>query len=146
MNSLKRFGLASAALAVAATLGAPAAEAQRPSGTIEFSGGSVAFIGGISWGGGTLFFRGHQYRLRVRGLQLGSIGGRSLRARGEVFNLHRVQDINGTYGAAGASATAGAGAGVVTMSNGNGVQIRAQSTHAGLQLTLAAQGVDIRLR
>jgi len=147
MISLKSLGRGAAVLAAVATLGgATAAQAQRPDARIEFNGGSVAFLLGVHWGGGTVIFRGHRYPVRVNGLKLGSIGGSSFRAVGEVYHLHNIKDIEGTYGAAGASATAGAGAGVIDMTNGNGVEIRAHSTSAGLQLTLAVQGVDIRLR
>ena len=53
--------------------------------------------------------------------------------------------IEGTYGAAQASATAGAGGGGIDMTNGNGVEIQAHTSSAGLQLTLGASGVDIRI-
>lgn len=135
-------------LALAGVIAAPAsvAHAQRPDATIQFSGGQVAFILGVKWGGGTLTYHGRRYPLRVNGLQLGSIGGSSYTAVGEVYHLRNVKDIEGTYGAATASATAGRGAGGIDMTNGNGVEIRARSSHAGLQLTLAAAGVDIRLK
>lgn len=137
----------SAAIALAGVLlAAPAAMAQKPDATIEFSGGSVAFIGKAQWGGGTLTFHGKQYPLRVAGLGIGSIGASSFRATGEVYNLKTVKDIEGTYGSASAAATAGAGAGVLSMTNGNGVQIKARAKSAGLQLTVAASGVDIRLK
>jgi hypothetical protein len=135
-------------IALAGVIAAPAsvAHAQRPDGKIEFTGGEVAFILGVHWGGGTLIFHGRRYSLKVGGLKLGSIGGSSYKAVGEVYNLHNVKDIEGTYGAANVSATAGAGSGAIDMTNGNGVEIRARSSHAGLQLTLAAAGVDIRLK
>lgn len=137
-----------ATLALAGVLAAPAslAHAQRPDATIQFTGGEVAFILGVHWGGGTLTYHGRRYPLRVGGLKLGSIGGSSYSAVGKVYHLHRVKDIEGTYGAANVSATAGQGAGGIDMTNGNGVEIRATSTHSGLQLTLAASGVDIRLK
>jgi hypothetical protein len=135
-------------LMLAGVLAAPAglAHAQKPDATIEFSGGEVAFILGVHWGGGTLYYHGRKYPLRVGGLKLGSIGGSSYKATGEVYHLRNVKDIEGTYGAANVSATAGAGAGAIDMTNGNGVEIRARSSHAGLQLTVAASGVDIRLK
>jgi hypothetical protein len=135
-------------LALAGVLAAPAglAHAQKPDAKIEFSGGEVAFILGVHWGGGTLIYHGRRYPLRVGGLKLGSIGGSSYNAVGEVYHLRNVKDIEGTYGAANVSATAGAGAGAIDMTNGNGVEIRARSSHSGLQLTVAASGVDIRLK
>ena len=141
-------GRLAATLALAGVLALPAtlANAQRPDATIKFHGGSVAFILGVHWGGGELYYHGRKIPLRVNGLQLGSIGGSSFEAEGEVYHLHRLRDIEGTYGAAAASATAGAGAGAIDMTNGNGVEIRAHSTSSGLQLTMAASGVDIRIK
>ena len=136
-----------AAIALASCLAAPIAIAQpAPDATIRFHGGSVAFIAGVHWGGGDLYYHGKRIPLRVRGLQLGSIGGSSFEAVGQVYHLNRLSDIEGTYGAGVASATAGMGAGVVDMTNGNGVEIKADSRHEGLQLTLAASGVDIRIK
>src|SRR5579871_2479089 len=125
MIGLKSLGRGAAALAAVALLGAPAAYAERPDAVIKFHGGSVAFIAGVHWGSGELIYHGKRVPLKVAGLSVGSIGASSFEAEGEVYHLHHLKDIEGTYGAAGASATAGAGAGVVDMSNGNGVEIRA---------------------
>jgi hypothetical protein len=137
---------ATAAMALAGVLMATPAMAQTPDATIEFSGGSVAFIGKAQWGSGTLTFHGKRYPIRVGGLGIGSIGASHYSATGEVFNLKTVKDIEGVYGVASASATAGAGAGVLTMSNGAGVRIEARARSAGLQLTAAASGVNIQLK
>jgi len=112
---------------------------------LHLSGGSVAFLAGVSWGHGRLDFRGHTYRVKVRGLKVGSIGAASFNADGDVFHLRSLRDIDGTYGAADASATAGAGAGAITLHNDKGVVINMTSTTAGLQLTLAPAGVDLEL-
>ena len=147
MINLKPLGRAAASLAVLGILAAPVALAQpAPDATIKFHGGSVAFIAGVHWGSGDLYFHGKRIPLRVNGLSVGSIGASSYEVAGEVFHLHHAHDIEGTYGAASASATAGAGAGAIDLTNGNGVEIRAHSTSAGLQLTLAASGVDIRYK
>lgn len=143
---MKRFA---STLAIAALLGAGLAApalADRPDGRIEFHGGSVAFIAGVHWGSGTLTFRGRRVALRVGGIGVGAIGADSYHAVGEVYHLRRIRDIEGTYAAVNASATAGAGAGEIDMTNGNGVEIRAHSTSAGLKLSLAPSGVDIRLK
>jgi len=147
MISFKPLGRMAASLAVLGVLAAPVALAQgAPDAHIRFHGGSVAFIGGVHWGSGDLYYHGKKIPLNVSGLSLGSIGASSFEAEGEVYHLHHLRDIEGTYGAASASATAGAGAGAIDMTNGKGVEIRAHSTSAGLQLTLAASGVDIRIK
>ena len=112
---------------------------------LHLSGGSVAFLAGVSWGHGSLDFRGHTYPVKVRGLKVGSIGAASFDANGDVFHLKNLRDIDGTYGAADASATVGAGGGAITLHNDKGVVINMTSTNAGLQLTLAPAGVDLEL-
>jgi hypothetical protein len=138
------------ALAAAALIGglaaAPTLAEARPDATIHFGGGSIAFIGAINWGGGTLHFRGRSVPLRVSGIGIGAIGAEKFSAEGEVYHLHRVQDIEGTYTAINASATAGAGAGVIDMQNERGVEIRARSTSAGLDLSLAPTGMVIHIK
>jgi hypothetical protein len=134
------------AAVLAASVPAITQAADRPSGTIRFRGGSVAFLAGVNWGGGTLYFQGKQYPIQVSGLSVGAIGAKSFDLRGSVYHLHRVQDIEGTYAAANASATVGGGAGVLSMQNGAGVLIRAQSTSLGAHASLGPSGVSIRLR
>jgi hypothetical protein len=120
--------------------------AAQPSATIRFNGGSVAFIAGVNWGGGTLYYKGKTYPLKVGGLSVGSIGAKSYDLRGSVYNLHRLEDIEGTYAAVNASATVGGGAGVLEMQNGAGVTIKAQSTSMGAHASLGPSGVEIRLK
>jgi len=147
MTDLLHLPRGSAALALAgALIAAPVAMAQTPDATIDFKGGSVAFIGKAQWGSGTLTFHGKRYPIKVNGLGIGSIGASSYSATGEVYNLETAKDIEGTYGQASAGATAGAGGGAITMTNGSGVTIKARAKTAGLQLTVAASGVDIRLK
>jgi len=137
----------SAAMALTGMLvAAPAAMAQKPDATIYFSGGSAGFIVGANWGGGTLYYQGKKHPLKVRGLGIGSVGVSNFSATGEVYHLKQLKDIEGTYGAGSASATAVSGASVLDMTNGNGVEIKARSKTSGLQLTVAASGVTIKLK
>ncbi|HZZ88721.1 MAG TPA: hypothetical protein VFE13_10355 [Caulobacteraceae bacterium] len=135
--------LAGAVLAGGA-FAASAAAAQDA--TIHFSGGSVAFLVGVNWGGGTLHFKGRTIPLRVSGLGVGAIGADKFSAEGEVYHLRRAADIAGTYTAVNASATAGSGAGVIDMQNEHGVEIKAHTSSAGLKLSLAPSGVLIQLK
>ena len=122
------------------------AAAQPPSGRIQFGGTSVAFIAQGSWGGGTLSFHGRRVPIQVSGVGVGAIGASHWSAAGQVFNLHNVRDIEGTYSAVNASATAGAGKGLLDMTNQHGVEIKAQSTSAGLSLSLAPTGMVIKIK
>ncbi|MBV9993576.1 MAG: hypothetical protein JO127_00055 [Caulobacteraceae bacterium] len=144
MNKILR---GAAAVVLAGALSAPAlARPERPDAIIHFHGGSVGFIAGVQWGGGVVDFHGKHYPVQVSGLDVGTIGGSSYEATGEVRNLHRIADIEGTYAAASASATAGPGAGGLDMTNGNGVEIRATSTSTGLKLTAGVHGITIKLK
>ncbi len=146
MNSLSRVAALAAIVFAAGAVAAPVMAQDGPADArLHFSGGSVAFIGGVSWGHGRLEYHGHSYRVKVRGLKLGSIGVSGYQASGDVFHLHHLHDINGAYGAGTASATAVVGQGATVLRNGAGVQINLHMDSQGLQATLAPEGVDIEL-
>jgi hypothetical protein len=144
MNRVLARNIALSAALAAVTAG-PAATQVRRDAIIHFHGGSVAFIAGVNWGGGTLDFRGHHYPLKVRGLGVGAIGVTKFSAAGAVYHLHRPSDIEGKYGAVNASATIGGGKGVLSMKNGKGVEIDARANSEGLALSLAPSGMEIEL-
>jgi hypothetical protein len=135
-----------AAAALAGGLFASSAAMAQPDATIHFGGGSIAFIGSLQWGGGTLHYHGRSVPLRVTGIGIGAIGADRFSAEGEVWHLHRLSDINGTYAAVNANATAGAGSGEIDMQNEHGVEIKAHATSAGLNLSLAPTGVQINIK
>jgi hypothetical protein len=135
-----------AAAALAMGLAAAPAVAQTPSAHISFHGGSVAFIAGVNWGGGTMRYHGRNYALKVSGLGVGAIGATSFSASGEVYHLRKASDIEGAYAAVEASATAGAGSGEVDMKNDKGVEIHVRASSEGLKLALAPTGVVIDLK
>ena len=146
MNMTSRIGRTAAIVASVGTIALPAlAQDGRSDAQMHISGGSVAFLAGVSWGHGRVEYHGHSYRVKVRGLKVGSIGAASFNARGDVFHLRRISDIDGTYGSADASATMGAGAGAVTLHNDKGVVINMTSSSEGLQLTAAPGGVELEL-
>ena len=69
-----------------------------------------------------------------------------IRGTGEIYHLAKVEDFNGTYGAASAGATlASKGEAATTTKNANGVVIRLHSATEGLELTAAVGGVSIQL-
>jgi len=124
---------------------AQATKAKKPDATLEFSGGSVAAGVGYSWGSGTLTYKGVKYPITVDGLSAGSVGATDVTAKGKVYHLKELADIEGNYAAAGAGATVGGGGSVATMRNQNGVVIETVSTTQGLKFSLAAGGVKIQL-
>jgi hypothetical protein len=113
------------------------ASAETPDAVIELSGGSVAAGVGFSWGSGTLIYQGKRYPLKINDFSLASVGVTEYAAAGTVSGLKTSRDINGVYTAAAAGASA--------MTNQSGVTIQMTSTSEGLNLTLAAEGVKIRL-
>ena len=137
---------AMAAAALMSGVFAASSAVAAPDATIHFSGGSVAFLASINWGGGMLHYHGRHVPLKVNGIGVGAIGADKFSADGEVFNLRQAHDIEGTFTALNASATAGGGAGTIDMRNEKGVEIRAHSTSAGLKLSLAPTGMVIKFK
>jgi hypothetical protein len=136
----------SAAAAAVVLLASPAAAQPKPDATIDLTGRSVAVGVGYTWGGGTLHYRGKDYPLKVTGISVIDIGVSKFSARGDVFHLQQVNDINGVYHALEATAAVAAGAGVATLENDKGVQIKLTTSNAGLQFKLAPEGVSIKLK
>jgi hypothetical protein len=134
-----------AALGLGLTI-ARAAEEKTPDATIKLHAGSVAAGIGISWGSGTLTYKGKDYPIDVRGLSVGDVGATSIEASGSVYNLKKIDDFSGNYTAAGTGLTVAGGAGVATMKNQNGVQVNLVSTTQGLKFALGAGGVDMKLK
>jgi hypothetical protein len=142
---MKTFLRAGAAAAVAfCFVGATAASAE-PDARIHFHGNTVAFLAGVSGGKGTLEYHGRRFPIDVSGFGVGEIGVNHYDVSGDVYHLHHLHDIEGTYAALHASATAGAGAGAIDMQNGAGVEIRATSSSEGLAAAIGPKGVTIRL-
>ena len=102
--------LRAAAVVLAAALSTPAIARPHhpppPVTTIHFHGGSVGFIVGVGGASGFVRFHGVKYPIDVSGLKVGTIGITSYDVDGRVFNLHRLEDIEGVYASGEASATA----------------------------------------
>ena len=123
---------------------APAQE--KPDATVKFSGGSVSVGIGYSWGSGTLTYQGKEYPFSVDGLGVGEVGGASVTARGDVYNLKKLEDFSGIYQAATAQGTVVVGAGATALQNQTNVVIKVVSSTEGLSFKFAADGVKIKLK
>ena len=119
--------------------------ANAATGTIELSGGGVALGVGVSWGKGTLTYRGQTYKLKTSGLSAVDIGASGYTANGTVENLKQLSDIEGNYTAGQLGATVAGGGGITTMKNDKGVVIKMHATSRGLQFSAAAKGVKVEL-
>src|SRR4051812_34403509 len=93
------------AVMILATGSMALAQDRSPSGTIAFSGGSVAVGFGYNWGSGTLDFKGKKYPFSMDGLSIVDVGVASIEGSGEVYNMTRLQQFAGNYVAAGVGAT-----------------------------------------
>lgn len=124
----------------------PAIAVDTPSGTVSLRTTSIAAGVGVQWGDGTLTYNGKRYLFSVEGLEVVGVGYAEVKAAGSVYNLAKLSDFEGVYASAEASATAGSGPATVTMKNPNGVTIMLHAVQEGVQLTLAAGGVNIDLK
>src|SRR5262245_44550600 len=131
---------------VSLVAGLAGAQAKKPDATVRLSKGAVALGIGFSWGEGTLTFQGKNHPFKVEGLSVGELGITRATAKGNVFNLTKLEDFNGNYAAAAAGATVGGGAGATIMRNQNGVEIQLVSTTQGASLKLAAEGLRLTLK
>jgi hypothetical protein len=138
-------GLATiAALGVCLTVAR--AEEKEPDATLRLSGGSVAAGIGVSWGSGTLSYKGKDYPVDVKGLSVGDVGITKMEAAGKVYNLKKLEDFNGNYTAVAAGLTAAGGAGAAAMKNQNGVTVELVSTTQGVKVAVGAAGVDMKIK
>jgi hypothetical protein len=123
-----------------------AADAPDSSGTVRISSSAVAAGIGITWGDGTLSYQGRTYTFSVNGLSVVDLGISTVTATGEVSNLNKVEDFSGNYAAGEAGIALAGGQSDVIMKNENGVVLRLHGTQQGVRLTLAAQGVSLKLK
>ena len=125
------------------------ATAQEPahhSGTVTVTATSAALGVGWSWGKGTLtLLNGKQYHFKVSGLDVVAVGFKQATAVGNVYNLKRVQDVEGTYVAATAAGTVGGGMGASKMRNDKGVVINLSGVGQGVDFRLAVSGMTVKL-
>jgi hypothetical protein len=125
---------------------AVAAQDGKPAGSVTIESKTIAVGVGVSWGDGVLSYKGKRHKFSLNGLSVVDVGVSKVTAKGEVFDLKKLEDFSGNYVAAQAGAAVGGGAEAVVMKNQNGVILRLTGTGQGVQLTLAAKGVDIKLK
>jgi hypothetical protein len=122
------------------------AQGEKPDAILELTQDSVAILVGYTWGSGTLTFQNKSYPVAVGGLSVLALGIARAKASGEVFNLKRVEDFNGTYMAGSIEGTVVSGAGATAMRNQNGVVIQLFTTTEGLNVKLAPEGVSLNIK
>ena len=100
---------------------------------------------GLSWGNGTLSFKGKEYRFSIDGVTLVDFGISKASAACEVYNLTDVAKFEGNYVAAEASFALGGGMGGMCLRNQNGVVMHLHSVSQGARLQLGSSGMSIKL-
>ena len=117
---------------------------------VVFTKGGLVF--GVGRGEGVLTLRGTNYPFTVSGLSVGgTIGVSTTKLVGQALNLRGPESIEGTYGAIGVGAALAGGAGSVRLRNlnggtTNGVILQLSGPKLGVELSVAAAGVTIRLK
>jgi hypothetical protein len=125
----------------------PTTQTMAPlSATATFKATKIAIGVGYTWGEGVLTYKGRTYPFKVKGLSALGIGASTIDGTAEVFNLKKLEDFSGVYGAASVGATVGPiGAGTGGLTNRKGVEMRLNTQSEGLELSLAVSGVTIEL-
>jgi hypothetical protein len=107
---------------------------------------------GVTWGKGTLILNdGAQHAFEVSGLGVTSTREAivSLQAVGEVFNLNRLSDFEGTYRATQRRVTTGRGAAGVSLTNERGVlvslSLSSPATTQDVTLIPSPTGISVKL-
>jgi hypothetical protein len=148
-------GLLSGVVAQAGQARKPAAQPPKAAGAVTFAGTVAAPPGGgsgVTWGKGTLILNdGTQYGFEVSGL--GVSGTREaivpVQAVGEVFNLKKLSDFEGTYKATDRQVMTGRASGQVSLINEHGVMVSlslsAPATTADVTLTPSPTGISVKL-
>ena len=127
------------------TAAGPVAAADDTTAKVTLTTMSVGVGLGATWGEGILEYRGQSYPFTMTGFSLGEVGASRVMARGEVYNLNRVEDFPGVFMAAAVGATIGGGAGAAAMQNQNNVKMVWTATNQGLSFSLANAGLNVKL-
>ena len=98
---------------------------------------------GVSWGDGTLNFKGKDYKFKVKGLSLIGLGVTSINAHGDVYNLEKLDNFPGTYYGVEAGATVVKGSTGMVLKNSEGVILNLKSEQTGAALKLGNEGLSI---
>ena len=121
--------------------------APKVSGTLEMKIKAVALGVGVEWGGGSLdMYDGTSHEFKVSGLTLLDVGITGVEATGEVYHLVEAKDLEGTFFSGEAGAVLVKGASALSMKNRNGVVVKLKSAQKGARLTLAVEGLKLKMK
>ena len=140
--------LAMAVMALVTLQSASAAEQECPKGDLPVSATvqghmmTVGFIVGVRWGEGTLTLNdGSQHKFTAEGAKLLETGAAKVTFKGNVYNLQKLEDFEGDYGAVGGGLTVIKGiTGGAMLTNSNCVYINIEAESEGARLSAPAPG------
>lgn len=135
-----------AAALVALMMVGPPSLAQAGTGVVNVTIGKAGFLVGLRGGRGVLTYQGRNYRLRISGISLGTIGVARAHLVGRAYNLRTPSDITGSYSAVTAGVAFGGGPKEARLRNSRGVVLELRGLQVGLDLTAALSGMSISLR
>lgn len=118
-------------------------EAREPVGRVTIKITEVGLGVGVTWGEGTLRYHGKKYKFKVKGLNAIAVGITAIEARGEVYNLHDIDDFAGKYVGTGEGAALIKGSAGLVVKNFKGVVLNLKASQTGLELKLANEGLSI---
>jgi hypothetical protein len=119
--------------------------ANTPDATLDISGSRGGVGVGVVQASGTLHFQGQNYPVQVHGFTIGGVGGSTITATGDVYNLGKLNDLDGTYVAVSAGAALGGGSGGATMRNEHGVVIKVHGATQGADVHLSVGRVALKV-
>lgn len=114
-----------------------------PVGQVRIKITEVGLGLGVTWGKGTLSYKGKEYKFKVRGLNAVALGVSAIEAKGEVYNLRKLDDFAGKYVGMGEGAALVKGRAGLVVKNFSGVVLNLKSSQTGLALKLANEGLSI---
>jgi hypothetical protein len=130
-------------LSLAAFPGGAQSADTTPNATVNLNVTQATIGLGVSWGDGTLHFKGKDYKFKVKGLNMVGLGVTSINAKGDVYNLQKLDDFPGTYYGVEAGATVIKGSAGMVLKNSTGVVLNLKSEQTGAALKLGNEGLSI---
>jgi hypothetical protein len=132
----------------------PVSRSPKASGAVTFAGTVAAPPSGVgvTWGKGTLILNGgSQHAFEVNGLGVTSTREAivSIQAVGEIFNLKKLSDFEGTYKASQREVRTGRGVEEISLTNEHGVivslSMKTPVTTTDVTLTPSPTGITVKL-
>ena len=141
-----RVSTVTAAVAAIALVAGASSASQAATGNVNLNiskGGVV--IGGTN-GTGTMRLRGRTYPLVVSGVSCCfTFGGSQAVLTGQIANVRRASDIEGSYSASSGGLTIGAGQQSIMLTNAKGAVLQLTGAQSGLMVNVDLGGMTVSL-